>query len=154
MSILAIELSIDYIELMELMDIRIEEITAKETYPLRHEVMWPNKPLEYVILKDDEEGKHWGLIVDQKLTSVISLFIQEEEAQFRKFATKESAQGKGLGTRLLKYVIEEVKKQHISRLWCNARIDKASFYEKFGLTKTEQTYTKGGIEYVIMERRF
>jgi len=36
--------------------IEIKQITAQETYNLRHEVMWPDKPLDFVKLDNDEEG--------------------------------------------------------------------------------------------------
>lgn len=32
------------------------------------------------------------------------------------------------------------------------RADKVNFYEWFGLTKTKNTSSKGGIDYVIMEK--
>ena len=39
------------------------------------------------MLQDDEDGLHFGLFNKEKLVSVVSLFIDGEEAQFRKFAT-------------------------------------------------------------------
>ena len=83
------------------MTIEIREIKAEDTWPMRHKVMWPDQPLDYVILPQDEEGLHYGLFKEDKLISVISLFINQEEAQFRKFATATEAQGKGYGSALL-----------------------------------------------------
>lgn len=115
--------------------------------------MWPDKPMKYIKLPEDADGKHFGLFVDDKLVSVISLFINKHEAQFRKFATLETEQGKGYGTKLLTYVISNVSKNfNITRLWCNARVEKTDFYSHFGLQPTEKKFTKGGIDYVIMER--
>ena len=84
---------------------KIIEITAEETIFIRHKAMWPNKPIDYVRLANDDEGKHFGLYVDTKLISVISLFISKNEAQFRKFATLTEYQGKGYGTMLLKEIM-------------------------------------------------
>lgn len=50
----------------------IKEIPASETWPLRHKVMWPNKPLDFVVLPIDEEGIHYGLFENKILVSVIS----------------------------------------------------------------------------------
>ncbi len=58
------------------MSIKIKEIQAKETYELRHQVMWPNKEKEYVVLENDKEGVHFGLFKDEGLISVVSLFIK------------------------------------------------------------------------------
>jgi GNAT superfamily N-acetyltransferase len=130
----------------------IKEIAAEDTWPIRQLVMWPDKPIEFVKIKGDEEALHYGLHKEGKLTSVISCFVEGDEMQFRKFATLVDEQGQGLGTYLLNYVLDVAREQRIRRLWCNARRDKSGFYEKFGLQSTEATFEKAGIEYVIMER--
>ncbi|GAB5524156.1 MAG: GNAT family N-acetyltransferase [Roseivirga sp.] len=113
--------------------------------------MWPDRPLNYIKLPHDAEGLHYGLFVDGRLTSVISLFIEGDTAQFRKFATASSAQGKGYGSQLLSHLIDQAKLKAVKHLWCNARIDKSAYYERFGMVKTETTFSKGGIGYVVME---
>lgn len=115
--------------------------------------MWPDKPLTYVVLEGDDQGLHYGLYDRQELVSVISLFIQGQEAQFRKFATKTDLQGQGYGSRLLRFVLTEAQKYPVKAIGCNARLEKAAFYEKFGLAKTDQLFSKGGIAYVIMKKK-
>lgn len=130
----------------------IEKISKELAWQLRHEVMWPDKPLDYVKLTDDDAGVHYGLFEEGKLLSVVSLFLKGPEAQFRKFATKQNEQGKGHGSRLLAHVLEEARTAGAKRIFCNARIEKAPFYEKFGLLKTEEEFEKGGKRYVVMEK--
>lgn len=130
------------------------KIEASETWELRHRVMWSNKPLEYVKLPEDEKGIHFGLKKDEKLISVVSLFIENNQAQFRKFACEISEQNKGYGSKLLRYMFEQISNYEINRVWCNARINKTSYYKKFRMKETNQTFTKGGIDYVIMEKMF
>lgn len=134
------------------MDIRF--IPKEQAWQLRHEVMWPERELDYVRLDDDDAGEHYGLFGQERLISVVSLFIEGEEAQFRKFATLESEQGKGYGSRLLQHVLEEAEQRGVRRFFCNARSNKAPFYQKFGLAATGQTFSKGGKDYIIMERFF
>ncbi|MDT3427665.1 GNAT superfamily N-acetyltransferase [Paenibacillus forsythiae] len=134
------------------MDIRI--IHTEQAWKLRHEVMWPEKELDYVKLQDDEEGTHYGLFEGEVLIAVVSLFIHGAEAQFRKFATLASHQNKGYGSRLLLHMLGEAERAGVNRIYCNARIGKASFYQKFGFTVTEHTFTKGGKDYIVMERFF
>ena len=136
------------------MTTKIIEITADETLPIRHQVMWPNKPIDYVKLPNDNEGLHFGLFLDKKLISVISLFINDGEAQFRKFATLENYQGKGYGSILLNEIIQVAGKKSLKRIWCNARTNKMDYYKKFGMVVTDSTFRKGGLDYVIMERIF
>ncbi len=134
------------------MEYNITEINAADTLAIRHQVMWPNKPLDYVRLNDDAQGQHFGLYTNGQLISVISLFIANHEAQFRKFATLNEYQGKGYGSLLLQHILDVAQKQNVQKIWCNARVDKAGYYTKFGLKASNKTFEKGGIAYVIMEK--
>lgn len=134
------------------MDITIQEIQAEKTYDLRHRVMWPNHPLDFIKLPEDKNGVHFGLFTDEELISIISLFVNGNEAQFRKFATESTEQGKGYGSQLLSYLLEYAASRKLNRIWCNARVDKTEFYKKFDFSETESTYVKGGIPFVVLER--
>jgi len=114
--------------------------------------MWPDRTIDYVKITNDKDGDHFGLFVHNKLVSIISIFIEEDHAQFRKFATVVEDQGKGYGTKLLSYVLNELEKNQLTKIWCNARKEKAFYYERFGMIKTDVTFAKGGIDYVIMKK--
>ena len=154
------------------MNIRIASIAAHQTWSLRHRIMWPHKSIDYVKVPEDENGLHYGLYKDNNIVSVVSLFITTPcsdrssnndsiaEAQFRKFCTETSEQGNGYGSMLLQHMFDELRKQEYSpqqenvvvdRVWCNARIDKTGFYKKFNMKETNETFERGGQEYVIME---
>lgn len=129
----------------------IKEITASETWDIRHNVMWPDQPFEFVQLEEDNSGFHFGVFTNNKLVSIVSCFIVEEEMQFRKLATLQEYQGKGSASHLLKYILQFAKEKNIKKVWCNARSNKKSFYEKFGMKDTFKTFTKAGQEFTIME---
>lgn len=131
--------------------IEIKEISKEQTWEVRHVVMWPNKEFDFIKIEGDDDAIHFGLYDENELISVISLFIDKQEAQFRKFATLSDKQEKGYGTKLLNFVIHYCHKNNIQRLWCNARLNKKVFYEKFGLIKTDVRFTKENKEYIIME---
>lgn len=132
----------------------ISPITPEQTWEIRHQVMWPDQPSDYVKIANDNEGLHFSYFMDGKLISVISGFFNEEtkEAQFRKFATLQEFQGKGYGTQLLSHLIDEFTSLGATRIWCNARVNATALYERFGMHKTNQTLTKLGINYVVMEK--
>ncbi|WP_047414532.1 GNAT family N-acetyltransferase [Cellulophaga sp. Hel_I_12] len=132
--------------------INIKKITAVETYPLRHAVLWPEQPISYIQLAEDTKGIHFGLFKNKQLVSVISLFIDGESAQFRKFATHTEEQGRGYGTDLLQHTIDFATTENIKLLWCNARADKTNFYKKFGFKETSKTYIKKGVKFIILEK--
>ncbi|MEI7025540.1 GNAT family N-acetyltransferase [Paenibacillus sp. y28] len=132
----------------------IRTIACEQTWELRHQVMWPDRELDYVKLPDDPDGVHFGLYAGDVLVSVISLFRQDGAVQFRKFATLQREQGKGYGAKLLEYAMEQARSWGAELIWCNARTNKAGYYEKFGLAQTDIRSSKGGKDYVRMEMRF
>lgn len=129
----------------------IKEIKQEDTWKIRQMVMWPDKPIEFVKLPDDYKGIHFGLFDDDELTSVVSCFEYEGELQFRKLATLTNKQGQGYGTCMLNHIIDIARNKGIKRVWCNARVNKKAFYEKFGLKETGNRFYKDGIEFIIME---
>ncbi len=130
----------------------IKKISPSDTWSIRQSVMWPDKPLTYVQLEEDKKGLHYGVFENAELLSVISLFIENENAQFRKFATQVIHQAKGHAAALLNFLIHECEKQHIKTLWCNARTSAYPFYQKFGFEIVSETWTKDGIEFVKMSK--
>lgn len=129
----------------------IKEIDASETWQIRHEVMWQDQPFEFVQLEEDNSGLHFGVFTDEKLVSIVSCFISDDEMQFRKLATLPEFQGHGIASKLLKYIFELANKKNLKRIWCNARTEKKSFYEKLGMKDTFQTFSKLGQKFIIME---
>lgn len=129
----------------------VKTINASDTWQIRHEVMWPDQPFEFVKLEEDNLGIHFGVFEEDKLVSIVSCFMEEKEMQFRKLATLEDYQGKGIASHLLKYILEFAKEKGMEKVWCNARTNKKSFYEKFGMIDTFKSFVKSGQEFTIME---
>lgn len=94
----------------------IKRIKPSETWQIRHEVMWPNQPFEFVQLEEDKEGLHFGYFIEEKLVSIVSCFIVGDEMQFRKLATLVEYQGKGIATALLEYLFEFAKDKKIKKI--------------------------------------
>ena len=65
----------------------IVELTWQDTIPVRHQVLWPNELPEFCIVEGDQEALHFGVIVDNIIVSVASLYIDANSARLRKFAT-------------------------------------------------------------------
>lgn len=129
----------------------IKEIKAEQTWPMRQKIMYPELTMEAVILPQDQNGMHYGLFIKEELIGVVSFFVNRNELQFRKLAILEKEQGKGYGSRLLHDVFTFAKQNKIKKIWCNARVHKSKFYEYFGMYKTEKTFQKQGIDFVVME---
>lgn len=137
--------------------IDIRAITPEQTYFLRHSVLWPDKPLDYVKIDEDHDGYHYGAFINDELVSVISLFVrpgntslgstEPVQARFRKFATRPDWQRKGVGSGLLNHVIMEARRLGATTLWCDARLEAAHFYRRFAMEPVSEVFYKGPIPY-------
>ena len=127
--------------------ISIRSVTFEQTYPLRHSVLWPDKPLDYVKVENDEQGHHFGAFRNTELIAVISLFVEGQTGRFRKFAARPDCQRQGIGTQLLNHVIIEARRLGATTLWCDARLESAAFYRRFGMEAISDLFYKGPIAY-------
>lgn len=134
--------------------IEIKQITPAETWQIRHEVMWADKPIDFIKLPNDDDGFHYGLFDGGALVSVISLFIEQSSGRFRKFATRADLQGKGYGSKLLSFLIKEAEQRKLTEVWCDARTSAIGFYEKFGMKISSEVFQKSGKDYVRMNLSF
>lgn len=132
--------------------IEIQKVSADDLMEIRHLVLWPDKPREFVKVPEDESGIHFGLYFEGALVSVISLFGDVQCIRFRKFATLPALQGKGLGSRLLQHAIMYAQTEGYTRMWCDARTEALGFYERFGFRKFSEPFFKEHIEYYKIER--
>ena len=130
----------------------IQRITPEQTYPLRHAVLWPDKPFDYVKVENDAEGYHFGAFQAEELVAVISLFINEKESRFRKFAARPDCQRQGIGTLLLNHVMTEANRLGATLIWCDARLDAGDFYRRFGMEAVSEVFYKGPIPYARFSR--
>lgn len=129
------------------------ELPLKEVLAIRQEVMYPGKSIDLVKVPGDESALHWGLQINNKTVSVISLFESEEHGkslQFRKFATLAAEQGKGYGSFLLNTVVDYAVEKKYRVVWCNARLTALSWYRKFGFQQEGDVWNKNGIDYIIV----
>ena len=127
--------------------ISIHPITPDQTYALRHAVLWPDKPFDYVRIDNDGEGHHYGAFRNNELVAVISLFVEGNSGRFRKFATRPDCQRMGIGMQLLNHVIDQARRLNATVLWCDARLDAGDFYRRFGMEPVSEVFYKGPIPY-------
>ncbi|KAK7453315.1 hypothetical protein VKT23_011991 [Stygiomarasmius scandens] len=151
----------------------LAQITVEQTLPLRHEVLWPDLPIEKVKLSEDSNGWHFGALMDgtESAVAVISLFLEPlpshaheippennmgtAAARFRKFACKSNMQGRGIGTRLLDHTLHFARTElGASTVWCDARTSTSQWYEKRGFTPFGNKFYKGSVEYICMKISF
>ena len=157
---------LNHVFLVPLATLHIRQITAGLTEELRHLVLWPDKPLNYVRLDEDKHGYHFGAFVpsQDKPVAVISVFFEPippvgdtttgnhgTSARFRKFACHPEFRRQGIGTSLLRYAASYCSSKGAAVLWCDARLSSSQWYEKRGLIPFGDTFFKDTVEYTRMK---
>lgn len=145
-------------------DIRISPVSAEQTHNLRHTVLWPERPISFIRLPEDDCGQHFGAFSTssnpQLLVGVISLFtIPSAEhtsslpsARFRKLCVLPSHQSQGIGSQLVRHAINISAEASMTSIWCDARATALSFYRRLGFEPEGESFDKSGVEYIITRR--
>ena len=121
-------------------DFTVKQITAAETYDVRHPVLRAGRPIETCAMPGDDakDTFHLGLFDAEKLIGVVT-FMNAAKPQFtgkqyqlRGMAVLDTYQGKGLGNLLVAEGEQRLKQLGYDLLWCNARIKALNFYTRKG----------------------
>ncbi len=128
----------------------IQKVTAAEVLPIRHRVLWPDKPPSFCEVEGDECATHYGAFIGDKLVCVASVYKNAHEARLRKFATLPDYQGQGIGSKVIEHLVRDLKLAQVSYFWCDARTSALSFYQRFGLDVEGSEFQKSGVSYFKM----
>lgn len=132
----------------------IKFISADEVLHLRNAVLRGNRltPDECRFATDNLPGSfHLGYFINQKLAGVASFHIQTYGSyigtgyQLRGMAALPEHQMKGLGTQLMNYALDYLKRQQADYIWCNARKTAIGFYRKFKFEIVSDEFESPGI---------
>ena len=122
--------------------------------PIRHRVLWPDKPIEFCCVEGDSTALHFGYFLNNQLVSVASVYLNNNSARLRKFATLPEVQGQGIGTKLLNHVLSTIKHEKINHFWCDARESAIEFYKRFGMQPEGNRFYKAEVPYYKMSITF
>jgi predicted GNAT family N-acyltransferase len=128
----------------------------QDTIAIRQTVLWPNQPAEFCHVNGDETAIHYGVTINDQLVAVASINLDKgsdgkQRARLRKFATLQSYQSQGVGTFLLKNIMQQLQSQGISSLWCDAREEAIGFYQRLGLQAHGERFYNVDVAYFKME---
>ncbi|WP_199609512.1 GNAT family N-acetyltransferase [Flocculibacter collagenilyticus] len=129
----------------------IKTISWEQAIPLRHRVLWPSKTPEFCYVEGDEEGLHFGAFIDEVLVCVASVYVHQNKARLRKFATDVRYQQQGIGSKMLNHIIQSLKASGLAYFWCDARETASGFYSRFGMHKSSERFYKSDVAYFKME---
>lgn len=132
---------------MEVVPLALEEVL-----PLRRAVLWPEKPLDFCRVSGDKHAEHFGIKLDDHVVCVASVFLSGREARLRKFATAKEYQGRGMGSKVLQYLIQRYRQKDYQQFWFDAREEAIPFYQKFGFAIHGARFYKSDIAYFKMAK--
>ncbi len=142
----------------------IKEITALETFLVRHAVLRADKNIESCRFEGDnlQTTKHFGFFDEDKLIGVASVyevsqnhFSEIKRLQLRGMAVLESYQKKGIGKELIFFIEKHALENQINLIWFNARISAVLFYEKLGYDRFGKEFDIPEIgKHFVMQKRF
>jgi len=134
----------------------VRQITAAETRPVRHIVLWPHKENveECVIDVDAAPHAHHVGAFDESgvLVGVCSMFHQRSERfpgaissdqrvyRLRVMGTLNEVRGQGAGAAIIDYACQWCKSKGVNWIWCDAREIAFPFYEKQGFSFLSELY--------------
>ncbi len=119
---------------------QLKEISAKETWPVRHPVLRKGRPLEDVYMEADEQTStfHLGMFHNNDIIGVASFMDDSHDgftgAQYRLrgMAVLPEYRRKGIAELLLKKGEALLKEKGKTLLWFNARVVALQFYKNLG----------------------
>ncbi|WP_163130227.1 GNAT family N-acetyltransferase [Agarivorans sp. Alg241-V36] len=132
--------------------IDIQTISAEQTLAIRQQVLWPKHDQAFCRVAEDELGEHYGAYLDGKMIMVASLFVTQTSIRLRKFACLPEYQGKGYGSYMLNYLVEQQKGGPLTTFWFDARCSATKFYQGLGFLVTSEAFDKHGVAYVKMAK--
>lgn len=131
----------------------VKYIQAADTLPLRSAVLRNHLPFEQCMfsMDDNDDCLHVGCFEGKQLVSVATIFPEDHPEhgaggfRLRGMASDPAFAGKGYGSRLINFVIDELTSANAAYIWCNARSTAAVFYTRLGFTMISEEFEIPGI---------
>jgi GNAT superfamily N-acetyltransferase len=157
-------------------EVSVERIPAAASYPLRHVVLRPHQSIEAVVWEgDDEPGTATFGAVERASGAIVGVATvfreptpfdpaevgippgassEETTWRLRGMATREDLRGQGIGSRVLRAVLDHVAGEGGDLIWCNARVGAIAFYRQAGFEAWGDEWELPSIgPHVVMWRR-
>ena len=143
--------------------ISVRPVDAAAVRPLRQAVLRPHQRAEELVWPRDLEPStlHVAAFDGDRIVAVATVAEEPhptapapEDWRVRGMATEPDARGSGSGGALLQALLEHARANGGRRVWCTARTNARSFYERWGFTAEGEEFELPAIgPHVIMATR-
>jgi GNAT superfamily N-acetyltransferase len=129
--------------------VELRRATLDEILSLRHAELRPGRALDTAHFDGDDEPatRHFGafLRATGEAVACVSCMRRPRDGvdawQIRGMATRADLTGRGIGSVLLAFALEQLGAEHGARLaWCNARVTALRFWERAGWTVASDVF--------------
>ncbi len=110
-------------------------------------------PLELEIDKYDDVATHF-LLRDAEGTPLATARLLDKHglAKIGRVAVMQEARGRGLGLRLMQFVVDEAQKRGFTEAVLDSQAYAIPFYERLGFTAEGEEFDDAGIPHFLMRR--
>jgi|TARA_R110000850_G_scaffold99_52_gene663 predicted GNAT family N-acyltransferase len=112
---------------------------------------------QHVAPAEDVDGRdadclHWLVTDAEGSVATLRVLPQGEVAKIQRVAVLKRARGTGLGTALMRHVMDRLAERGFTRATLGAQIDALGFYERLGFQAHGPVYDDAGIPHRDMDR--
>ncbi|WP_035571371.1 GNAT family N-acetyltransferase [Halonatronum saccharophilum] len=108
-------------------------------------------PLSLEVDEKDEGAIHFIGCLDKEVIGICRLLIKDDLAKLGRMAVKKEFRGKGIGTQLVREVLQWAKSKEVKKVFLNAQEDAVSFYKKRGFNVVSgKVFEEAGINHIKM----
>ena len=100
----------------------------------------------------DKTARNFIAIVDDKIVGTARFRESEPRTiKVERMATKKEFRGRGIGKKILDFMMEEIKKLNPKKVYANCQVQAKEFYEKCGFKPASEPYDQWGVMHLDME---
>lgn len=143
------------------MNIKIQKVSLKEDIDICFDIRktifvdGQNVPLQLEIDGKDSESDHYLMMVDGNPCGVTRVRYVKDYAKIERVGILAEYQGKGLGKKLMQYVISDIQKNsNVKAVKLSAQSYAIAFYETLGFHVCSDKYMDAGIPHKDMVLEF
>jgi GNAT superfamily N-acetyltransferase len=134
--------------------VAVRPIPLARTRPLRQALLRPHESLEQIAEHEPANAFAVGAFAGAELVAVGFVAPGGDPGawRIRGMATVPESRGRGAGSAVLAALLDHARAHGASRIWCNARTQARTLYERAGLRATSEEFALPHIgPHIVME---
>jgi predicted GNAT family N-acyltransferase len=102
--------------------------------------------------EDDKISKQFIGMADDKIVSTARFReISNGEIKIERMVTQKDYRGKGIGTGLIKFMIDDIKRLRPRRIWLRSQVQSQKFYEECDFKVVSEPFDMWGVPHIDMD---